>query len=193
MHPLRNHIEKIVSISDSDFEIVLGAFRLKNLNKGQYTLIEGNRCTGDMFVMKGSLMQFFIDLKGKQHITQFAFADWWIGDYDSMLREQPSLYNIVAVEASQVLQIDYQKLEELFTDVPAMERYFRIIFQQSFAVQQRRIGWMQLGVRDRYLEMLKTYPQLERRVSQTQIASFLGITRESLSRMKANEIKLSLK
>jgi CRP-like cAMP-binding protein len=185
IHPLRKHIEQIILLSDEEFATILAAFTIKTLKKGQFILLEENLCTRDCFILSGSLMQYWNDEAGKEHVIQFAFSNWWIADWASILDQKPSFYNIKALEESAVMLIEYSRLQQLFTTVPKIEAYFRTMFQQAFAAQQRRIGWLLLPAKERYHQFILTYPGFEQRMSQTHIASFLGITRESLSRLKA--------
>lgn len=189
MHLLRTHIERVVSLTDEEFEVIAAAFRERTLKKGEYLLVRGNQCAGDAFLLSGSLMQSYDDAKGNTHVVQFAFANWWIADWDSILRKTPSVYDIRALETSLILEIDYARLNRLFKESPKIENYFRVIFQQGFAAQQRRIGWLQRPAHERYREFKAAYPDFEQKVSQAHIASFLGITRESLSRLKAKAYK----
>lgn len=185
MHPLQKHIGQLVALSDEEFALVLASFKIRKLKKGQYVLLEGNVCTKDLFVLSGTLMQYTSDEKGKMHVVQFALPNWWISDWDSILRKTPSIYNICTLEDAEVMQIDYAQLQQLFGTVPKMEVYFRVIFQHAFAAQQRRIGWLQLPAYERYRQFVSVYPDFELKLSQSYIASFLGITRESLSRLKS--------
>lgn len=190
MYALRQHIGRVVDLTDEEFAWVQAAFTEKKLRKGQYILLEGNHCDSDYFVISGSLMQYYHDWKGKMHVVQFAFADWWISDWDSILRKSPSVYNISALEPSAVLQVNYEKLQALFKQLPKLETYFRVSFQKSFAAQQRRIGWLQRTDQERYEEFIEAYPNFEQKLSQSNIASFLGMTRESLSRLKNRKLRL---
>jgi len=193
MHPLRQNIERVVNLTDEEFALVEAAFIKKKLRKGQYILLEGNQCDSDYFVISGSLMQYYHDWKGKMHVVQFAFADWWISDWDSILRKSPSVYNISALEPSVIIEVKYEKLQALFGQVPKLETYFRVSFQKSFAAQQRRIGWLQRTDQERYEEFIGAYPNFEQTLSQSNIASFLGMTRESLSRLKNRKLRLEKK
>lgn len=185
MHPLQKHIEQIVALTEEEFSLVLASFKQRKLKKGQYLLVEGETCTRDFFVLSGTLMQYATDDKGKMHVAQFALPNWWIADWDSILRKTPSIYNICTLEDAMVMQIDYEQLKTLFVKVPKIEVYFRVIFQHAFAAQQRRIGWLQLPANERYQQFISVYQDFELRFSQSYIASFLGITRESLSRLKS--------
>lgn len=188
MEALHKHIQQVVALTDADFAQLKTAFEFKKIKKGHYLLQQGQLCLGDYFVLSGSLIQGWPDQKGKVYVVQFALKDWWIADWDSILRGQPSRYQIRALEDSTLLYISYTRLQDLFVQVPALERYFRVIFQQAFAAQQRRIGWLQLPALLRYREFIRAYPGLELILSQALIAAFLGITRESLSRLKAKAL-----
>jgi CRP-like cAMP-binding protein len=183
-HPLKAHINQIASLTDIQVAAILSAGRKRSLKKNQLLLHEGDRCHADFFVLDGCLRQYYIDEQGKEHVVQFAFADWWISDWHSILYQQPSSYYIEALDASQVLQFDYEVLQSLFQEVPPLAKYFMVIFQRSFAAQQRRILWMQKEAKKRYQEFHSIYGYLEQQLPQAQIASYLGITRESLSRIK---------
>jgi len=189
MHPLQQHIEQIVKLSDEEFSLVLASFKTRKLKKGQFLLAEGDTCTRDFFVLSGTLMQYTTDAKGKMHVVQFALPNWWIADWDSILRKTPSIYHICTLEEAVVMQIEAEHLQQLFGLVPAIEVYFRVIFQHAFAAQQRRIGWLQLPASERYQQFISVYPAFELQFSQSYIASFLGITRESLSRLKSRALQ----
>jgi CRP-like cAMP-binding protein len=187
--PLRQHIQKTIQLSDDEFEKIISVFRLRKLKRFHFLLQEGTTCTFDSFVLSGALRQYFINEEGKEHVIQFAFKDWWISDWSSILTQSPSFYNIEAIEPTEVLQVDISALEKLFDQVPKMEKYFRVMFQKAFAAQQRRILWLQKSAEERYKEFIETYPDFEQKLSQAQIASYLGITRESLSRIKKELLK----
>ena len=184
MHPLYQHIQQIAPINEDAFDKIVKRCKQKQVRKHQFVLQEGQVCTHDTFVVSGALRQYYIDAKGKEHIVQFAFANWWVADYDSMLRQQPGKYNIDALSHSEVLQMDKQAMDELCDEIPALSTYFRRLFQQAFAAQQRRILYLQQPAEERYRDFCDTYKHFEQEVSLAQIASYLGITRESLSRIR---------
>lgn len=184
---LRQHIDKTVNLSDREFEVIASRFKLKAVRKGQYLLQEGDVCNHDCFVVQGSLRQYYI-YDNKERINQFAFENWWISDWHSMLNGSPSQFYIDALEISEVLQIDKESLNALFEEVPKFDKFFRIIFQKAFSAQQKRIACMQKSANERYEDFVSIYGHFEQRVSQVQIASYLGITRESLSRIKNQSI-----
>jgi len=117
--------------------------------------------------------------------VQFAIEDWWINDMYSFLTQQPARYTIDALEETEVIYIEQKKWETLFERVPKFERFFRMLLQNAFIVNQERIiAAMSSTAEERYLHFLQRYPQFEQRIPQHQIASFLGITPESLSRIR---------
>jgi CRP-like cAMP-binding protein len=117
--------------------------------------------------------------------VQFAIEDWWISDMKSFLTNQPSTYNIDALEDSELLLIDKASQDKLCCAIPKFEHYFRILLESNSSAAQLRISdFISASAEDRYLNFLKTYPKLVQRVPQSQIASYLGITPQSLSRIR---------
>jgi len=184
-HLLRTHIEKRVHISDEEFEVISKFFIPKKLRKKQFLLHEGEVCKNIGFVNSGCLREYTIDNKGSEHIIQFAIEDWWISDPNSFLSGLPSTYNIDALEDSEVLLLEKSAREKLLNSCPKMERFFRILIEANFVTTQRRItDSLSTSAEERYLKFIKTYPKLIEQVSQNQIASYLGITPQSLSRIR---------
>jgi CRP-like cAMP-binding protein len=189
MHPLRKHIEKTVALTDDEFEKIISKFKNIKVRKHHFVLQEGNICNFDSFVINGSLRQYQVDKQGKVHVVEFAFRNNWIMGCNAIIAEKPSIYNIDALEHSEIIQIEKSNLENLFIEIPKLNKYFRKIFQSGFAVQQRRILFFQKTAEERYLNFIETYQHFEQKVSQVHIASYLGITRESLSRIKTQMIR----
>lgn len=182
---LRKYISDKVSISDAEFEIIKQAFTPKTLRKRQYLLQEGEVCRYAAFVVKGALRQYVVDQKGSEHITQFAIENWWISDRDSMANETPSNYNIDAIEDSELLLITKESTSELEKKVPAFREMMSSIKERrSFAWQKRLLGALSYSAEDKYNEFIKTYPEFTQRIPQRMIASFLGITPETVSRLR---------
>ena len=189
---LRQNIENIVKLSNEEFDQIASLFKPKLIRKNQLLLEEQEVCKYDYFVVKGALRQYLVHDK-KEWVNQFAFADWWISDWYSMLNNTPSQFYIDALADSEILQIDKQALDLLFDRVQNFDRFYRIIFQRAFSAQQKRIALMQKSAEDRYEEFVTLYGKFEQDVSQAQIASYLGITRESLSRIKNLRIKRQIR
>lgn len=191
MWPLLNiQIRKHVTVPDKDLEQVSSFFVFRKYRKKQFILQEGDICRYETFILKGCCRTYELDEKGQEHILQFAPEDWWAGNLYSFLTETASAYAIDCLEDCEVLQISKQGLEDLYRKFPVMERYFRIIIQNAFITLQKRvmINLSKTGA-DRYKEFIEKYPQIENRVPDHQIASFLGLTPQSLSRIRSQFLK----
>jgi CRP-like cAMP-binding protein len=180
-----SNIKKKVAINDEEAGLLKTFFTPKKLRKKQYLLQEGDVSHYTAFVEKGVLRSFTIDDKGHEHIMQFATEDWWISDLYSFLTEEPSDYSIEALEETELLLINKEHYENMMLAVPKMERYFRILTQNSLISMQRRIsGKMTLTAEQNYKKLMEQRPALLQRVPQHMIASFLGIAPETLSRIR---------
>ena len=182
---LLTQIRKRIELTDEEFAHTKTFFIPKKIRRHQFLLHSGEVCRYLAFVEKGCLRQYFIDDNGEEHIVQFAIEDWWISDMYSALTGTPATYNIDALEHSEVLLLESALQEKLCTEIPKFERFFRLILQGSFIAKERRIAAsISLSAEDQYLCLLDMYPQIFRRVPQNQIASYLGITPQSLSRIR---------
>jgi CRP-like cAMP-binding protein len=184
-HLLRAHIEKRVKLTDEEFERAKTYFIPKKIRRGQFLLHAGEVCRYVAFVEKGCLRQYSIDRNGEEHVVQFAIEDWWISDMYSTLTGTPATYNIDALEDSELLLFDRSRLDEFTEKLPKFDRFFRILLEGAFIAKERRIASsLSMSAEQRYLNMLDTYPKIVQRVPLTQIASYLGITPQSLSRIR---------
>ena len=182
---LRSHIAKRIDLTEAEFKRCTSFFVPKKLRRKQFLLQEGEVARYNAFVEKGCLRAYSIDDEGEEHIVQFAIEDWWIGDMYSMLENQPSNLNIEAMEDSELLLIDKASYERLCDAVPKFERFFRLLLQANYVASHRRIMQsISASAEERYLKFLKSYPAITSRVPQGQIASYLGITPQSLSRIR---------
>ena len=182
---LRNHIEKRVHLTDEEFEIISRFFTLRKLRKKQFLLNEGDVCKHIGFVNSGCLRQYTIDNKGAEHIIQFAIQDWWVSDLHSYLSGKPATDNIDALENSEILLLEKSARDELLDACPKMEKFFRILIEaNNVATHQRITDSLSTSAEERYLNFIKTYPKIFELVPQNQIASYLGITPQSLSRIR---------
>ncbi|NML21370.1 Crp/Fnr family transcriptional regulator [Pseudoflavitalea sp. G-6-1-2] len=190
MHELLiRNFNRHVSLSDAEAARIPDYFQHKKIRKKQLLLEEGDICKADYFVLDGCLRQYETDKAGKEHVVQFALAGWWISDLYSMLTKTPAVYSIDALEDSNVLLLDLQHREKLFQEIPALNIYWRVIMENAFIALQRRIILLQKPVELRYQEFLQRYAYFEQHIPQHQIASYLGITRESLSRVRNAALK----
>ena len=176
---------------DSSFEchritFIKSVFNFKKFRKHQYILQAGEVSRYETYVCKGLTRTYDVNDKGVEHIVQFGLEDWWVGDMYSFLTDTPSGYNIDCIEDTEVLQITRANLETLYQEVPKMERHFRILVQNAFIASTRRVSaTLAKSALERYQEFLDRYPQIDQRVPNHQIASFLGITPQSLSRIRS--------
>ena len=184
-HILLTHIRNRISLSLEEFERCLLFFSPKNIRKKQFLLQEGEISRHLAFVSSGCLRGYTVDRRGEEHVVQFAVEDWWITDLQSFLRKTPSSQNIDALEDSQVLLIDFEGREKLLEAVPKLERFFRMLLEANYVASHRRIEEsLAESAEERYLTFLNMYPALAQRIPQSQIASYLGITPQSLSRIR---------
>ena len=188
---LRTYLkERKLVLTDDQFNYWSSLFIPKKMKKGEFLLNEGEVAKYSAFVVKGCLRLYTIDNKGKEHIMQFAPENWWIGDMDSLSKGTPSVYFIDALEDSDVLLIDFPSHEKALCDIPPLAFFFQQLMQnRQMASQKRIINSMSASAEERYLDFLKTYPSFMQRVPQHMIASYLGITPESLSPIRKQMVK----
>jgi CRP-like cAMP-binding protein len=170
--------------------IIVATFQPKKLRKKQYFLQEGNVCKYAGFIVKGAMRQYSVDDKGVEHIVQLYIEDWWAGDRESAIMLTPSKYNIEAWEDTELLIITRADMMELMEKIPAIGQMTRVMDERSFIASQRRINAaISNTAEQRYKEFAANYPQFIQRFPQHHIASFLGITKETLSRIRKQALK----
>lgn len=185
--PLRIYINEYAgtTLSDEEFEQIQQAFQPKKIRKKQYFLQAGEVCKYTAFVLKGAFRQYSVDDKGIEHIIFLSMENWWVGDRESFTQLTPSRFNIDALEDSEVLITTFDKMQELIVRIPAMSKMITRLDQRNFIASQKRIhASISLTAEERYLELLNNNPAFLQRFPQNMIASFLGITPETLSRIR---------
>lgn len=189
MNSLLAYIEKHVSLTAQEKQLISEHFSSRKYLKGQFIVQQGDICQFENFVVKGCLKTFHIDSEGQEHVVMFAIENWWTSDLGSFLTQTPASYNVQCLEPTEVIQISFEKREKLFEAVPKLERFFRKIFQNALVAADRRIiRNFSIPARERYLLFRKQYPEIEQRVPQYLIASYLGITKEFLSKIRSQFI-----
>ncbi|MCO5284979.1 MAG: Crp/Fnr family transcriptional regulator [Chitinophagaceae bacterium] len=184
IEPLLDYFEKIIPLADEEEKLVSERFQPRLYRKRHYVLQEGDVCKHMNFVVRGCLRMFAIDEKGNTHILQFAAENWWITDIGSFYERKNSKLNIDALEDTMVLQTSFENLTALYDQAPKFNRIFRVLIENSHvALQKRLLQNISSTAEEPYLSFIQTYPQLSNRIPQTQIAAYLGITPEFVSRI----------
>ncbi len=184
-HLILNTIFKNVSFTKFESDLILNKIEKIELKKGDVLLKSGKKVNYQYYVLNGCLRTYFTDKQGKEHTIQFAINDWWISDYTAFFSEGIAIMNISTIEDSILFKIAKKDIDELLIKIPKLESFFRKKMEKSFASFQKRIlASMSQSAKERYLSFITSYPNIEKSVKNYHIASYLGITTESLSRIR---------
>lgn len=190
MNLLLENIAKHVSLTSEEQERVLAFTETKTYKAKTLLLKEGEVCTHSYFVTKGFLRSYNIDENGVEHVVSFASPGWWIADMYSFLSQRPGQLYIEVNEDAEVILLSKENQDKLYIEVPKMERFFRILIENSLvANQQRLIDNLSFTAEARYDKFTKKYKELVHCLPQKQIASYIGVTPEFFSKMKARLLK----
>ena len=192
IEPLLNYFDRLIPLNKVEKELVKDKFHHRLYRKRQYLLQEGDVCGYFNFVVRGCLRMYKIDDQGNTHILQFAPEDHWVSDIGSFHSLKPSALNVDALEDTVVLQINRDDLISLYRHAPKFDRIFRVLIENSFVrLQQRLLQNISSTAEERYKSFVEIYPHLATRLSQVQIAAFIGISPEFLSRLRNRQTKAS--
>ena len=188
--PLLDYFSKLIPLNQDESDLVKEKFRPHLFLKKQFVLQHGEVCEYFDFVVRGCLRLYKVDEKGDYHVLQFATEDYWMLDLTSFHKRTKSVLDIDALEDTVVLRIAYNDLIDLYVKAPKFDRIFRVLLENHFMQQQERIGQLfSSTAEERYQSFLETYPHLINRLSQVQVASYLGVTPEFLSRVRSRKAK----
>ncbi|MFT3934111.1 MAG: Crp/Fnr family transcriptional regulator [Chitinophagaceae bacterium] len=183
------YINKFVSLSEEETGQFSDAFKEVKIKKKQFIVQPNFTARHRHYVLKGALMAYVVADDGQNHTITFAIEDWWVTDYNSYIFQQPATMFVVALEDTTILQIDYEKEQDLKKSNHKFETFFRIIAERGLAAQQRRIiSNLTLSAEERYENFAMKYPQIVQRVPQYALASYLGMTTEFLSRIRNKKV-----
>ncbi|RYY88422.1 MAG: Crp/Fnr family transcriptional regulator [Chitinophagaceae bacterium] len=183
---LFRHFNKYLTLTPEEMSRIEPFFQYRKYRKHQYIIQEGDVSRYETFILKGCIRTYEVDEKGQEHIIQIGVEDWWIGDLYSFWTGNPTKLNVDCVEDCEVLQVTAANHERLCEEVPKLERHFRKLLQSAYVASLQRIySSMSRPAAERYQEFLEKYPHIEQRVPNHYIASYLGITPQSLSRLRS--------
>jgi CRP-like cAMP-binding protein len=183
--PLIDYFENFLPLNEEEKTAVEDSFKERRIKRRQFILQEGDICKHNTFVIEGCFRTYMIDEKGKEHNLQFAIENWWIGDIGSFHSEKPSKLNIEAIENAVILQCKKEDQLKLFVNYPKFNRIFRVLAENAMvSLQNRILQNISSTAEERYLDFVERFPQFFNRISNVQIASYLGVTPEFLSAIR---------
>lgn len=183
--PLIDYFNTLLPLNEEEEQFIEKIFKERQIKRRQFILQEGDVAKYNTFVVEGCLKMYYVDDKGKEHNLQFAIENWWIGDLGSFHSEKPSKLYIEAMERSIILQIRKEDQLQLFIKYPKFNRIFRVFTENALInIQERILQNISSTAEERYLDFLDRYPYFFQRISNVQIASYLGITPEFLSTIR---------
>jgi CRP/FNR family transcriptional regulator, cyclic AMP receptor protein len=184
------YLNRCSALTSQELDLFHSYLKPGVVKKRSFLLRQGEVCRFEAYILKGCLKKYYIDSQGNAVILQFAVEDWWISDIASFSEQKPSNLFIQSLEDTRLLMIDHDSKEKLFSAIPSLERVFRLMVQRSYSVLESRFyATIAHSAEERYQDFLERYPDISNRVPQTQIASYLGITPESLSRIKSKMVR----
>jgi CRP-like cAMP-binding protein len=178
-------VARYVRLSEEESAFFHSLLKPLHVKKKSFLLQEGEICDFEAFILKGCIRSYYLDTQGTETILLFAVEDWWVSDLTSFAERSPSNLFIETLEDCDLLSIDYYSKALLFEKIPAFERMFRLLVQRSLSVlQQRFYATVSQTAEERYLQFLDKYPQVAQRVPQHQIARYIGVSPEFLSKIR---------
>jgi CRP-like cAMP-binding protein len=181
---LKAHIAKTALLTDNEFDYFFSHFKRVCFQKGQSIIIGGDIVDAEYFVVSGCLKSFFINDDMKMFILQFAMPTWWASDYNALYNHTKATINVDCITDAEVLSLSNDAREQVCSELHKVEHFFRWRTNRGYVASQKRLlSFMNNNVKYRYEELLKLYPELHDTVSKNLIAAYLGVSRETLSRL----------
>ena len=183
------YIEKFIDLTEEEKTLLLSTVNVRTYLKNQYIVQQGDVCQSANFILSGCTKMFYLDSEGQEHVVMFSIENWWSSDLGSFTTQTPADFNVQCLEKTQLVQFTYNNLQKLYQEIPKLERLFRQIVERALVASQKRIIQnFSLDAKERYKIFRATYPKIDQRVPQYMIASYLGITKEFLSKIKSQII-----
>ncbi|GAA5222101.1 Crp/Fnr family transcriptional regulator [Membranihabitans marinus] len=183
--PLLNYFNQYVEFDAQEIDLLTSKLKYRKYLKGQYMVQQGDVCRYNSFVVKGCTKTFYLDEDGQEHIIMFSVENWWSTDLGSFISQSPAAYNIQCIENTEVIQLTYEDEEDITLAIPKVDRAFRKVLEKALvASQERLVRNFSITALQRYQYFREQYPQLEQRIPLYMIASYLGITKEFLSKIR---------
>jgi CRP-like cAMP-binding protein len=186
---LISHIQKFITLEPSEIDILKTCLNISQIKRKDHVLQEGQICSTMYFIIKGCMRQYIINNKGTEQTLQFGVENWWITDYLSLHNHTPSHFYIQSVENTEVIAIEKQLMDSILTEIPKLEKYFRIVAQKAFGAAQMRIKFLfTMSAEERYHHFNNQQPDFVQRVPQYMLASYLDFSAEFMSKIRAGKV-----
>jgi len=185
VQPLLQHLKQYIQLTEAEEQIIIDHLTPRTFKRGEFLTKEGeiNRYTN--YIVSGATRVYYIDQAGQEHVIQLGMKNWWTSDFSSFITQIKGILYTEALEKTEVLSFSYEHLQEVYRQVPAMERFFRLLIQKAYAAFQRRVlESLSMDAEQRYLAFRDMYPDMDQHLSQKHIASYLGMSAEFLSKIK---------
>ncbi|MEY8847450.1 Crp/Fnr family transcriptional regulator [Psychroserpens sp. XS_ASV72] len=178
-------IFKDLTFNEEEIKIIESVFFKVTYKKGDIIIKANDTVDYQYYILDGCLRSFYVDKQGREYTIQFGISDWWISDFTAFFSDSKALMNIEVIQDAVLYRISKNDKEYLYSSIPKVESFFRVKLERAFAAFQRRIlSGLSQPASKRYLRFIKRYPNIEKSVKNYHIASYLGITTESLSRIR---------
>lgn len=182
---IKKYFQRYIDLDDFEFEKICSMIELKVYEPKEHLLSQGQICRFKYFVLSGLVRAYYVDNNGKERITQFAIENWWLTNVESFVKDVPSTLSYQAIEKTILFRIKKEHLENLYNSIPKLEKFFRIITENMLiAIQRRNDFYIQMSSRERYFNLIQSFPDFAQRVPQYMVASYLNITPEHLSTIR---------